>query len=351
MKTGISKSLILTLTGMGLAFVMSIGAIADERYYSVTLPVSDRAERTRERAISRGLAIVLRRVTGRPELPDEPVLNTALASAQGYATRFGYTRLDDGTSRLTVHYDPRGVRELIAAAGLTAWSLDRPRVMAWVLVTDERGESILDASSEHAISSAMRAMALEFGVPLVFPLMDMDERFEVPPTLLRGLFLDPLRQASLRYNARFMLVGRVEKAEAGQWTGIWTLAQPGAPLSERTFTRTATPMARAATGFVLQELSRRFALDMQQETRVRLSVEGIHALADYVELFAYLRNLDGVERAELREMSRELLTLDLWLATTWDGFLDLLGEERRLSPVFVVGLAPGEQRLAWRTMP
>ena len=323
-------------------------ANAEEQYYSVTMEVSDRTERTRTRAISRGLAIVLRRITGNPQLPNSPVVNTALASADRYALRFGYERLGEGRSALTVQFDPRGVRQVIEEAGLDAWSLERPRVMAWVLVEDADGESILDSASTHAISEAMQASATEFGVPLVLPLMDIDERLEIQPMLLRGLFFNVLRQASQRYNTQFILVGRLRVEEDENWTGVWTMAQPGAPLSERSFEGQGTEVAHGAMGFVLEELSSRFALNVNQETRVRISVEGIHALSDYAELFSYLRELDGVERAQLYELTQELLTLDLWLATSWDGFLDLLGQQRRLSPVFVVDLPEGEKRMVWR---
>ncbi len=335
-----------------LAAVSVLGAVgaanAEEQYYSVTMEVSDRTERIRARAISRGLAIVLRRITGNPQLPNSPAVSTALASADRYALRFGYEGLGEGRSALTVQFDPRGVRQVIEEAGLDAWSLERPRVMAWVLLEDADGESILDSASTHAISDAMQASATEFGVPLVLPLMDIDERLEIQPMLLRGLFLDLLREASRRYNTQFILVGRLRVEEDENWTGVWTLAQPGAPLSERSFEGKGTEVAHGAMGFVLEALSSRFALNVNQETRVRISVEGIHALVDYAELFNYLRGLDGVERAELHELTQDLLTLDLWLATSWDGFLDLLGQQRRLSPVFVVDLPEGEKRMVWR---
>lgn len=323
-------------------------ANADEQYYSVTIEVSDRTERTRARSISKGLAIVLRRMTGSARLPNSPVVSTALASADRYALSFGYERLDEGRSALTMRFDPRGVRQVIEEAGLAVWSLERPRVLAWVLVEDGEQEFILDSASNHPISEAMQASATEFGVPLVLPLMDIDERLEIEPMLLRGLFFDVLRQAGQRYRTQFILVGRVRTEEEGDWMGTWNLSQPGAPISEVSLEGEGGEVAHNAMGFVLEELVKRFALDVNQETRVRISVEGVHRLSDYAQLFRHLRELDGVERAELYEMTHDLLTLDLWLATSWDGFLDLLGQQRRLSPVFVVGLPEDEKRMVWR---
>ena len=323
-------------------------ANAEQQYYSVSIEVSDRTERSRVRATSEGLAIVLRRITGNPRLPESPVVNTALASADQYALRFGYERLDESRSALIVQFDPRGVRQVIEEAGLNAWSLERPRVMAWVLVEDAHGESILDSASTHEISEAMQRSATEFGVPLVLPIMDIEERLEIQPMLLRGLFFDVLRQASQRYGTQYILVGRVSAKAQGGWMGVWTLAQPGASLLDASFAGEGEEVAHGTMGFVLEELAKRFALNVNQETRVRISVEGVHGLSDYVELLSYLREIDGVERAQLFELTQGLLTLDLWLATSWDGFLDLLGQERRLSPIFVVDLPEGEKRMVWR---
>ena len=324
-------------------------ASTGEQYYSVTLEVSDRSERARSRAISRALAIVLRRFTGQVDLPEDEVIAEALARADSYALRFGYERLGEGGSALTVQFDPRSVRQLIEEAGLRVWSLERPLVMAWVLIEDSEGEQVLDAASLGEIPEAMRRSASEHGLPLALPLMDMDERLSVHPMHLRGLFLDELREASRRYKSRFILVGRVRASNKDHWTATWTLAQPGAPLSELEVEGRGGEVARAGMGFVLAELSSRFALDTDIETRVRLSVEGVHELVDYAELFEYLRQLDGVQRAQLLEVTSGLLTLDVWLATSWEGFLDLLSQQRRLTPVFVVDLQEGEQRMVWRS--
>ena len=320
---------------------------ASEQYYSVTLDVPDRSERARERGLRDALAIVLRRMTGNSELGIAAV-QAALDEADQYALSFGYERRADGGSAMTVQFDPRGVRQVIEEAGLSAWSLDRPSVMAWVLVEREDDEFILDAASGHAVAAAMQRSAAEFGVPLVFPLMDIDERLQVRPMLLRGLFFEALRQASLRYDTEFILLGRIGADQNERWSGTWMLSQPGAPISEIQSAGASDEVARAGLGFVLEALSNRFALHVQDEVRVRISVEGVHELSDYAALFRYLRALDGVERAELREMTKDLLTLDVWLATSWEGFLDLLGQDRRLLPTFVVNLPEGEKRMIWR---
>ncbi len=319
-----------------------------EQYYSVLLEVSDRSEGVRARALQQALTIVLRRMTGQRQVGSFESVRTALEQADQLALSFGYERRTDGGSAINVRFDPRAVRQIIEDAGLAVWSLERPRVMAWVLIEGETGEIILDAASTHAIADAMQNSATEFGVPLIFPLMDIDERLEMTPMLLRGLFFDALRRASRRYDTEFILIGRAARREGGRWSGKWTLSQPGAPVSEVETSGEAEDIARDGLGFALESLSSRFALDMGGGERVRISVEGVRALAEYSALFRYLRTLDGVERAELREMTKDLLTLDVWLATSWEGFLDLLAQDRRLVPTFVVNLPEGERRMIWR---
>ncbi len=321
---------------------------SSEQYYSVTLEVEDRSAAARERALEKALAIVLRRMTGRPQVAAIESLRTALDQADRLALSFGYERLATGGSAINVRFDSRGVRQVIKDAGLSVWSLERPRVMAWVLIESEAGEVILDAASSHVIASAMQQSAAEFGVPLIFPLMDIDERLEMAPMLLRGLFFDALRQASRRYDTEFFLIGRAVQREDGVWSGNWTLSQPGASVSELDTSGEAENIARDGLGFVLEALSSRFALDMGGGEHVRISIEGVRALAEYAALLRYLRALDGVERAELRALSKDMLTLDVWLATSWEGFLDLLAQDRRLVPTFVVNLPEGEKRMIWR---
>lgn len=343
------KGLLSALLVASLSLLPAAETEADAQYYAVTLDVSDRSERARTRALSQALRIVLRRLTGQVDLPNEPAMRDALDAAHHYTLRFGYERLAEGGSALTVQFDPRAVRQLIEAAGLKVWSLERPRLMAWVLIEDDRGARILDAASLGEIPDAMRRSATEYGLPLVFPLMDIDERLQVRPMHLRGLFFNDLRAASRRYQSEFILVGRIKVGDDDAWTGSWVLAQPGAPLSEREYSGDGSEIARAAMGFVLRELSSRFALQTGVETHVRISVEGVRDISDYAELFDYLDQLDGVQRTQLYEVTSGLITLDVWLATSWEGFLDLLGQQRRLRPVFVVDLEEGEQRMVWRS--
>ena len=64
------------------------------------------------------------------------------------------------------------------------------------------------------------------GLPLIFPIMDLEDQLTVDDGLIWGRFGKELLQASERYNANCLLIGRLVAHEGGtvtSFSGDWTI--------------------------------------------------------------------------------------------------------------------------------
>ena len=73
----------------------------------------------------------------------------------------------------------------------------------------------------------MRERAESRGVPVYFPVWDLEDSSRVTVSEIWGRFLDQIEAASERYSPDKLLVVRVEKRYAGQWHVDWSYGDQG----------------------------------------------------------------------------------------------------------------------------
>ena len=186
--------------------------------YEGQVAVADESEEERARALGAALEQVLSKLSGVAS-PGGPAVSAAMAEPQRYLQQFRYRENPGGMVALSLwaRFDTAAVDELMRESGLPVWSAQRPGVLAWVAVAG--GDALFmaapDAGGEDAgVVDALRAGAWRRGVPLSFPLLDLEDQVRIQPAQLWQLDDSTLEQASARYTPGAILVG----------SGIRTLA-------------------------------------------------------------------------------------------------------------------------------
>jgi hypothetical protein len=135
--------------------------------YSVDVPVADQSQGARQQAARAGLAVVLSRLTGLANLPDDGRIRSALASPDRYYSRFGYVAGDaPDTIEVRLQFSPPALFDLIRSTGLPIWPSARPEVRATLVMNDGAGPRFTDPALDQALIDALQARALARGIPL-----------------------------------------------------------------------------------------------------------------------------------------------------------------------------------------
>ncbi|MGI9308192.1 MAG: DUF2066 domain-containing protein [Gammaproteobacteria bacterium] len=304
--------LVMALAGAAVLHPVGASAARVDDLYTAIVPVSPRAGNSLKGAFDRALGEVLIKVTGVPGIASDISRAGAMPDASSLVQQ--YSRLPD--NQVSVSFDPRAIRDALDVAGLPVWNSDRPLVAVWLAVDDGRGQRIILADgsgevvdkgdSENDAAAAITALELSGearGLPLVLPLMDTVDLTAVSFAEVWGNFRDPIMQASQRYGADALLVGRA-RSFAPESKVRWSLTLG----DERTDWDgyVGSGPERAA-----EYLAQRLATYADSADTVRVRVTNVASLEIYGQLRRYLVSLNLIESATVAKVSNDQLEFDL----------------------------------------
>jgi len=200
-----------------------------------------------------------------------------------------------------VRFDGAALQRELIEREVPFWSLERrPRTVAWVAMDDGGERRILGGEEGAHFQEVLRSAATEGGLPVIFPLMDLQDQRELSSSDIWGGFRDPILEASERYDSEAVLVGRIA-ARGDRWRGRWILFWGGERL-EWTVQRDEAEEV-LATGMTtgITQLAGRYARipDPDAAGQVMLRVQNIPDLNAYARVERYLQGLRGVEAVDV----------------------------------------------------
>ena len=318
--------------------------------YDVEVPVESQDTRARLEASRVALLKVLTRLTGLVHVPRHPQIVGALGAPDLYYSQFRFvdtTNEVDSPLRLAIQFEPRSVLRLIKGSALPIWGTNRPLVVAWVVVEHGVEREIISAGSEHPLALALQQRARERGLPVLFPLLDLEDQIKVDPAVVWGRMSQVLLPASQRYGADIVLIGRVQTLGNGSWATRWEFWLDGlvVPLN-RTDTDIALAAA-AAVDLIADELTQRYAVLGREPRQILLGVSGVASPADYGNLLNYLQALEFVEGVDVARIKADHLGLILTTRAEPEQLVRLLEIEQRLLQSEEPGFSSADIELIW----
>ena len=277
--------------------------------YDAEVPVSTQEPAGRETAFGLALHQVLAKVSGRRSVDSFPLLTGALRSPGRFVQQYQYrthrSAGSDSTEResitLWTRFDANVVDELVREAGLPVWGRSRPATVVWASVETAGHRELLGTEDAGGYLASIEESARLRGIPLVFPLLDLQDRLAVKTAELWAGFLDGLRAASARYDVETVLLVRLRSLPPSRWEAHWSLLMDDG--EQHWAAQDALPELLLEDGVhaVADLLAARYArrADQQATRAVDLVVTGVHTLEDYARALHYLGALDGVQRVDV----------------------------------------------------
>lgn len=306
--------------------------------YDVEVPVASQTTKARLEASREALLQVLTRLTGLVHVPRHPRIVRALGAPDQYYSQFRFgtakatnTATDiEAPLSLRIQFEPRAVLRLIKDSALPVWGSNRPLVIAWVAVEQNYNREIIPAGSTHPLALAMQQRAKERGVPIQFPLLDLEDQITVDPAVVWGRMSQVLLPASERYRADIVLIGRVQALSDGGWATSWELWLDG-KVTPLTLRDAESPLSAAAVvDLIADELTARYAVLGRESHQVLLGVRGIAGPTEYGNLLNYLEALEFVDGVFVARVSADHLGLIVTTRAKPEQLRRLLNIEQRL---------------------
>lgn len=291
----------------------AVRAVEVKDLFVTEVAVEDQSAARRDEAFRAGLGNVLVKVSGARDILTAPAVEPIMRKAARYVQRYHYFEkpLDEtggdalpkespeaAQPYLSVDFDGEALQRDLRDAGLPVWGANRPQVLVW-LGADQgpRERFIVAEDSGEDVRDLLMAAAQRRGVPLILPLMDLEDRRHVAFVDISAGFTDNLSQASERYNARVVLVGYLNKGRDGNWTVEWTVLRDNVSSRWRETDVDLRQAVDSGVDGLADILASRYASTSSGGELVNytVAVEDVTSLDDYAAVLTYLEKLVFVE--------------------------------------------------------
>ncbi|MDE0733012.1 MAG: DUF2066 domain-containing protein [Gammaproteobacteria bacterium] len=342
--------------------------------YVHQVAVSNESDSERSRAFGEALSAVIIKVTGERRWLLHPTIERALDNAQDYVEAISYiseaielvqeasaapqqnrdsrnTQDNAGGALvntpnllqevseqryINVNFAAELIDQLLTDADIPVWDSNRPSVLVWMALQTESGERrLLTADNQPEIIRYMQDFALERGLPIIFPVLDFEDRQSLNEDQLWNLEESAIELASIRYGADSILSGRLHFTAGGELVGLWKFIFQDEVDVFDGFDQDLQGYLYEPLDRVTNKLSSYFAIVPEESTEqfVRLRIEGINNLTAYSALLSYVSNLGLVQSVAAAELDGERLELELGLVGDVVQLYELIALDRDLLPI------------------
>jgi hypothetical protein len=301
----------LLIAGVVIAGVPIAQAVEVPTLYTAEVPYDRTARNARQKAYDSALGVVLLRVSGSLLSSDAMMIKQLFPDSSAYVVQFRPGARDT----LWVSFDGQAIEQTLRDAGQTVWGSDRPLTVVWLAVDRGQGRREIvaaddpDGETRDARSidrnALLRERILEIadrrGLPLVFPLLDAEDIQNVSFSDIWGGFDERIINASRRYAADSVLIGRVRTAGGSREN--WSYYFSGA---ERRWNGSPESVVNQIADLLAAELSIGGSAPMSS---VELAVSGVVSVDAYGELHQILGNASVIEDYRITEVSGDRVVL------------------------------------------
>ncbi len=203
-----------------------LGAVEVKGLYEIELVANSQSAPDREQAIKQALYAVLGRVLVAEDISKIPAVQQILNSAQHYVKQFQFSLIaadeysDTDARMIRVEFDEDQLLEVMRNGQVGIWSEIRPETLLWLVVEDEGQRQFYNADAMPEIDSALSLASRVKGVPMIYPMLDLEEQQKISVSEVLGVDSRNLLAVSARYEVPSVMAGRlVKKGEC--WQGEW----------------------------------------------------------------------------------------------------------------------------------
>ncbi|HKJ09405.1 MAG TPA: DUF2066 domain-containing protein [Gammaproteobacteria bacterium] len=304
-----------------LMWAGNLSAAPVEHLFQAEVPVADQGADERGAAVHKALAEVLVRLTGEQNVAQQPSAAALLDHPDRFVQQYRYRRKpppdvkssDTSALWLWVRFDARGVEKAMRQAGLPLWGRERPLTLIWLAVQDGGQRYLVASDADSDMRRAVQREAHRRGVPVLFPLLDLEDQSRVQFPDVWGGFVHVVTAASKRYHAPDVLIGRLSHQAGGNWSARWTMELDGDEINWEASDPSVDTVLAAGVGGAADRLAARLAVSPGSggQTQLSLTVDGVQSLADYARVSKYLSSLTPVQQLAVKRVDGSQVTFDL----------------------------------------
>jgi len=278
--------------------------------YEAEVLVRDSSHGELIRGAREGLMRVLVRVSGTTAVRDDPGMRRALGNVDQYYYQYSYDSTDRTMETddaevpakiLRIGFEPSAIARLLRSGGFSVWGSNRPTILLWIAVKDGTGRHLISESEDSELVQSLNRQAKRRGLPLLYPLLDLEDEANLSTAAVWGFFLDKVASASQRYNPDSILTARVMGRSDGRWSAHWSYRIAGKWMNVDNMDDDVEGLVQEVVDRIADDLVARYAIGSGR-SYVWMRVEGVDSLERYATVGSYLEQLLPVLDTQVQEV-------------------------------------------------
>lgn len=342
------RLVVLTIYSMILVLFTSItNADVVENLYETRVKLEDQSVRSQTRGFSRSMRQVLQKVTGADDIVKHPDIRQSLRSPRDFIIAFKFETFEQGVTMLC-DFDADKINQIISQAGFPVWGKRRPSTLVWLATQSTEGDRVVVSASEAVDEkNIILEQSGQRGIPVIFPLMDLQETAQLSVFDVWGRFDEVMRQASTRYGTEFIISARLypsstdvieteslENSTSEKWQLDWQFIQDEIGEQGILFADTKENILSQFSHMLADHLAALYATQsssLNNRSQLTLKIMNMNSIEAYVELINFFNSLEMVSSVSLLNLTGSVGEFELTLLGASDDFLIALDLDEKIS--------------------
>lgn len=324
-----------------LLTIHSVNAVEVKDLYQAQVIVDNQSDNVRRDAIKQAMFNVLVKVSGTTTVSENPVLKQAIRQPSNYFLQYRYESIDDARY-LIVDFDEDKVNHLFFQAKKAIWGRLRPQILMWLIEEDGLSRKIISSSDDSFIAKKIKSLTKARGLPVIQPLMDLEDLNKVSVSELWGRFIEPTYIASERYLPEKVLIVRVSKnvshgienctvCDESGYVIDWSIIEDQQQLFSQPYEGiNSDVLLPQLVNDLTTHIYQQYALEVTADNDIFIDVNNITRLTDYADVSVFLSELSSVQHVVLTEVNGTHYRFKLTIAGSKSALLASLKLSRQL---------------------
>lgn len=313
--------------------------------YTASVAVPSQSTKHRQAATIQALDLVFVKVSGQQNAIQNSILRQKSRQYSSFIDNFRYERRQQQTF-LVVTFNESKVNKTLVEAGLPIWGSLRPQLVLWLIEEQGLERSIISANDQSTLINEISLFDQNRGLPIVMPLMDLQDNQQIQTADVWGRFALPIRDASMRYSPEAIVTIRVsdnsllsaeqvaiqqqcDESCAQQFALDWSFVSMTSyeqiqEFSETYYGEVKEELVKQALGDIADMLAQQYALQANVNREYLIDIGNVDSMSKYASITKFLRELSSVQGVKLVNAQGQNRRFSLSLLGTEQAFLESL---------------------------
>ena len=314
---------VLLLPALAVLLLAPAHAVTVDDLFTVELPVADQTTSLRLESFSEAFKQVIVKVSGSDEALQSPAFERPINNSSRYVKQFRYISRSQPEDEeyeiarllLRIDFDQELIEGLLREHNFPVWGRERPSTLLVVSYDVNENIKLVSDDATPDVVEALDRAASRHAVPVLFPLMDLEDIALVSIGDIASRQYENIRLMARRYAPNALLVGQIVGRSGEGWRGDWEVR-----FAEQVFNWTYRTPAKQevidqAIRHLAKILAREYALEDHRrvEQSLLLSVSDLGGIDKLIKVQRYLESLNVVDSVRVAMIREDVVTYRLQL--------------------------------------